>query len=191
MQSSKSRFSSLLAASTAFAAHLAFGCGDISVEPIQSKIPVTHVVESDDPYACKLVPTGAPPSRNLEDGFAPTCKANGEPCNWDASGTYVADTTTYEVSVHQEVRMVCLYPCQVDSDCPAPESGTAHAGCFFFQEPSPENPFGHCVLDCEGGETCPRGFECKESIDSTDSCIGSGETVDYSYVDPPATPPAL
>jgi hypothetical protein len=46
-------------------------------------------------------------------------------------------------------------------------------------------------LDCEGGETCPRGFECKESIDSTDSCIGSGETVDYSYVDPPATPPAL
>jgi hypothetical protein len=190
MQTVKTHSLSRLGASAGLTVLAAFGCGDISVEPIQNKMPVTSVVDSDDPYACELVRTEEPLSRNATQVYAPTCKANGTRCMYDGSGSYMVDAETGDASVHQELRMVCAYPCQVDADCPAPESGTAVASCFYFAEPGSENPFGECIMRCDGGETCPDGFECDESRGSTsyavwpESCIGSAATLDYSYKEP-------
>jgi hypothetical protein len=168
------------------------GCGDISVEPIRAKAPagVSPVFDSDDPYACELVRNDQPLTHYAGDGFDSNCKATGNWCLRTGSRSFATDLETGEVSVHQEFAMVCQEPCQVDSDCPAPESGTAVASCFFFHEPSPENPVGTCIVRCDSGERCQDGFECHASLGHSDyavwpaTCFGKPVSVSYSYIEP-------
>jgi hypothetical protein len=138
-------------------------CGDIAAEPIRTQGPAALSsvgTESDDPYACELVPTGASSGYTYRDVYTPICKLTGAPCLAEGSGGRMVSPGATN---HIDVEMVCEHFCQVDGDCPAPETGTAVATCLWLAEPSPENQYGECVLSCDAGETCPDGFACRES----------------------------
>jgi hypothetical protein len=166
-----------------------FACGDIAAEPIRAQGPAalssvgTH---SEDPYACELVPTGASSGYSYRDVYTPICKLTGAPCLADGSGSRTVDPVTGQITNQSDLRMVCEHLCQVDSDCPAPETGTAVATCLWLAEPSPENQYGECVLSCDAGETCPQGFECRDSRGGSayatwpQSCVGAPVSIHWT-----------
>jgi hypothetical protein len=64
---------------------------------------------------------------------------------------------------------VCAKRCDDVCDCwAAPGTGDAGVACVSLVEGDPNKT---CVLDCSGGETCPDGMEC---LDSLSICVWPG-----------------
>jgi hypothetical protein len=167
----------------------AAGCGDIAADPIQAREPdklASVGTNSEDPYACELIPTGATSGYWYRDVYTPLCKLTGELCLADGNASRTVDPVTELISNHMDVEMVCDHRCQADSDCPAPETGTAVATCLLPAEVSDEYPFGACVLSCDAGETCPDGFHCRESRGDNwpRSCVGKAVPIDWTGMRP-------
>jgi hypothetical protein len=56
---------------------------------------------------------------------------------------------------------VCSQTCDDVTQCrPGPEGGTAPVRCKPIIKAPRES--GACVLDCEGGQTCPNGMVCSQ-----------------------------
>ena len=59
---------------------------------------------------------------------------------------------------------LCLHPCQDSRDCPAAPGGDAVPTCANFDG-------GQCVLDCQGGATCPDGMSCQVPTFNVFRCL--------------------
>ena len=166
---------------------VAAACGVQTAEPIAITPPTEVILVEDgstDPYACATIEV--PDEFNEIDGhtvvafatgfgggdgvggegadYAGVCKQTHESCWYTGiSGPcpvtpgcggffYDPATDTWSGGMH----MTCKYACATDADCPAPATGTARAAC------SPLT--NSCALVCAGGETCPDGFICIESV---------------------------
>ncbi len=55
----------------------------------------------------------------------------------------------------------CVLPCSSDSDCPAPETGTAVRKCGHLGTADSDRA---CVLPCGDGESCPDGMSCQADM---------------------------
>lgn len=165
----------------------AVGCGSISADPIEKPSPSeleSLSVESNDPYACEVVQTGDGFATRWQEEYSPLCKLTGTTCQYRDGGSYQADTATGRVTGHIDLQMWCEHPCQTDSDCPAPESGTGIATCFVHPNEESENPVGTCIVRCEGGETCQDGFGCIDEPPASGwprICIGDSYGFDYEF----------
>lgn len=164
----------------------ALACGNITADPIQKPAsePLPLNVESNDPYACEVVQTGDGLATRWREEYSPLCKLTGTPCQYRGGGTYHADAATGQVTGHADLEMWCEHPCQTDSDCPAPETGTAVATCFVHPNDESPDPVGTCIVRCDGGETCQDGFGCIDEAPGEGwprICIGEPYSFEYSY----------
>ena len=154
----------------------AIGCGKTTANPIGVKATNQHLVavdtDSPDPYTCRMsqVDETSPLHARLADGgviqsYEPVgdshsallgvCKQNQQVCWYTREEQAFNDDQTMATFTFD---MVCQFPCDVASDCPAPSAGTAVASCVNVNPAIPKS--GQCALDCTDGRTCPDGFAC-------------------------------
>lgn len=163
-----------------FAAFGAVGCGSIAANPIEKRSPgeLTSASESDDPYACEVIATGDGVARSWVEEYSIVCKSADVPCSAGGYGQYHLEPQTGVVTGYQELAMACEHPCRIDSDCPAPASGTGVASCFIHPANPTPDPAGVCIVRCDGGRTCQDGFACSDN----GSCVSEPYTFSVSYV---------
>jgi hypothetical protein len=116
--------------------------------------PTTGVI---DPTTGALDPTtGGAEEGSVPDPIYPTC-SGANVCADPTQDCYEFVDQGYNV-----VANVCVPPCLVDADCPAPDTGTAMPYCSDFSF--------YCRLSCDGGLTCPNGMACYLLTNNTNRC---------------------
>jgi hypothetical protein len=166
------------------------GCGEVTAEPIRTEsLSITRVeieaADSEDPYACEVLPVSATEPDELDlvsfvrigdlaytgrcHHLSPehpgqcwyTSNLDCAPASAECGGfigSYDPAADDYQLAGGQH--MICPYPCVQDADCPAGSSGTARPSCMHGPVFDPATEGGQCMLGCGSGETCPDGFVC-------------------------------
>lgn len=100
--------------------------------------------DPNDPFgSCEVVP--------YEDYDEFECSLDGSDCFGGGSFAPGSDGESWMA----DVRNYCRHVCEIDSDCPVPNTGDAVPRC-----PQVGLGNGFCELPCDATTTCPDGFVC-------------------------------
>jgi hypothetical protein len=92
----------------------------------------------------------------VPDPIYPTCSGA------NACADPTQDCLEFVDGSYNVVANLCVPACLSDSDCPAPDTGTAMPYCSDFAF--------FCRLSCDDGLTCPNGMACYALTDGTNRC---------------------
>lgn len=96
----------------------------------------------DDPFGACLDTSVGDPS------FA--CSQRGAPC---AGGGHGHSQTGDDGYISGEYHVMCDHRCDVDADCPVPETGDSRPVC--------QTDYQFCQLPCDPSTICPDGYTCQ------------------------------